>query len=187
MVTYLLNFHENIKFSKTVSEYHEQPYPLEKTTAVFFDPPKKMQITFVGYSWNNQGIFLNSIFPEHYFGIFPWFHWEYFPNIPGIPHGNVPRIFHGHIFAWWIISRLECSFFKPWLVGSSKTRWRSRLSSIAHIDDDQGLSSIVHNGSLIFQSTNITHLLSVVVIVENASLILSTACILHHWLMTNGN
>ena len=31
---------------------------------------QKKRVTFVGYSWNNQGIFLHSIFPEHYFGIF---------------------------------------------------------------------------------------------------------------------
>ena len=29
-----------------------------------------MNVTFVGYSWNIQGIFLQSIFPEHYLGIF---------------------------------------------------------------------------------------------------------------------
>ena len=29
----------------------------------------------------------------------PEFHRELFPNIPGIYHGNVPRIFHEHIFA----------------------------------------------------------------------------------------
>ena len=28
-------------------------------------------MTFVGYSWNSQGIFLYSIFPGHHFGIFP--------------------------------------------------------------------------------------------------------------------
>ena len=71
MVTYLLDFHENIRFSKRLNEYQEQPYPLEKTAIVFLDPPKKCHVIFVGYSWNNQGIFLYSIFPEHYFGIFP--------------------------------------------------------------------------------------------------------------------
>ena len=58
MVIYLLDFHENIRLSKTLSEYHEQPYTLKKTTIVFLDPPKKMRVTFVGYLWNNQGIFL---------------------------------------------------------------------------------------------------------------------------------
>ena len=40
MVPYLLDFHENIKFSKALSEDQEQPYPIEKTTIVFLDPPK---------------------------------------------------------------------------------------------------------------------------------------------------
>ena len=62
---------ESIRFSKTHSEFQEQPNPLEKTTIVFLDPPKKMHVTFVGYSWNVQRIFLYSIFPEHYLGIFP--------------------------------------------------------------------------------------------------------------------
>ena len=50
MVTYLLDLHENIRFSKTLSEYQEQPYPPEKTTIVFLVSPKKMRVTFVGYS-----------------------------------------------------------------------------------------------------------------------------------------
>ena len=74
MVTYLLDFHENIRFSKALSEYQEQSYLLVKTVfvcIVFLDPPNKMRVTFVGYSRNNQEIFLYLIFPEHYFGIFP--------------------------------------------------------------------------------------------------------------------
>ena len=67
----MLDFHENIRFSKTHSEYQEWPYPLEKTTVVFLDALQKMHLTFAKYSWNNQGIFLCSIFPEYYFGIFP--------------------------------------------------------------------------------------------------------------------
>ena len=30
----------------------------------------------------------------------PEFHWEFFPNILGISQGNLPGIFHEHIFAW---------------------------------------------------------------------------------------
>ena len=41
MVSYFLDVHENIRFSKTLREYQEQPYPLEKTTIVFLDPSKK--------------------------------------------------------------------------------------------------------------------------------------------------
>ena len=59
-----------IRFSKTQSEYQEQPCPPEKTTIVFLDPPKKIHVTFAGYSWNIQGMFLYSVFPEHYLGIF---------------------------------------------------------------------------------------------------------------------
>ena len=47
MVVCLLDFHEKIRFSKTLGEYQVQLYPLEKTTIVFLDPPKKMRVTFV--------------------------------------------------------------------------------------------------------------------------------------------
>ena len=55
-----------------------------------------MQVTFVGYSCNNQGIFLHSIFLEYFFGIFPGISlgifseytgtisWECSTNIPQI-------------------------------------------------------------------------------------------------------
>ena len=59
-----------------------------------------MHLTFVGYSWNNQGIFLYSVLSEHYSYIqySPEFHGELFTNILGIYHANVPRIFNKHIF-----------------------------------------------------------------------------------------
>ena len=60
-----------MRFSKTHSEYQEQSYILEKITIAFLDPRKKMHVTFVGYSWKIQGIFLYSIFSEHYLGLFP--------------------------------------------------------------------------------------------------------------------
>ena len=34
----------------------------------------------------------------------PEFHRELFPNTPGIYHGNVPRKFHEHIFARWVMT-----------------------------------------------------------------------------------
>ena len=40
MVPYFLDFHKRIRFSKTISEYQEQPYPIKKNTVVFPDPPK---------------------------------------------------------------------------------------------------------------------------------------------------
>ena len=61
-----------------MSEYREQPYPAEKTAIVFLDPPEKMYVTFVGYSCNIQGIFLYSIFPEDYLGIFSGISWGFF-------------------------------------------------------------------------------------------------------------
>ena len=41
MIPYLLDFHENIRFSKTLNEYQEQPYPIQKATFLFLNPPKK--------------------------------------------------------------------------------------------------------------------------------------------------
>ena len=35
-----------------------------------------------------------------------------FPNILGIYHGNVPRIFHEHIFTRWVISSAEQLYIK---------------------------------------------------------------------------
>ena len=80
----MMIFHENSKFSKTHSEYQEQPYPLEKTTIAFLDPPKRMHVTFEGYSWSIQGMFLYSIFWEYIMGMFH----EYFTNIY-LPGGNI--------------------------------------------------------------------------------------------------
>ena len=60
MVPYFLDSHENIRFSIFFM----------KITIVFIDQPNK-RVTFVGYSWNSQEIFLYSVFPRHYCGIFP--------------------------------------------------------------------------------------------------------------------
>ena len=35
----------------------------------------------------------------------PEFHREFFPNIPGIYHGNVLQIFHEHTFARWVAAK----------------------------------------------------------------------------------
>ena len=67
----MLDFHENIRVSKTHSKYQEQPYPPEKNNYCISGPPKKIHVTFVEYSWNIQGILLYSISLEYYFGIFP--------------------------------------------------------------------------------------------------------------------
>ena len=47
------------------------------------------QLTLVGYSWSNQGIFLYLIFPEHS-EYFPELYREFFPNILGTSHRDVP-------------------------------------------------------------------------------------------------
>ena len=38
MIPYLLGLHENIRYSKTLNKYQEQPDPIEKTTIVFLPP-----------------------------------------------------------------------------------------------------------------------------------------------------
>ena len=73
MVPCFLDFHENIRFWKTVIQYQEQPYPIEKATTVFLDPPKKV--------WNIRSIFMEQS------GNVPIF------NIPGTLFPNIPRNF----------------------------------------------------------------------------------------------
>ena len=72
MDTYLQDIHENMRFSKTLSEYQEQPYPL-----LYFLIHLKIQ-----YSRNIIWEYSSE------------FHRELFPNILEIYHRNVPRIFH---------------------------------------------------------------------------------------------
>ena len=79
MVAYLLDFHENIRFSKTFGEYQEQPYPLEKTAIVFLDPSKK------------NGCNIHSIFMKQS-GNIPIY------NIPGTLFRNITRNFIGNFF-----------------------------------------------------------------------------------------
>ena len=79
-----LNFHENIRFSKTHSEYLEQPYPRKKATIVFLHPPKKctnIRRIFMEHSGNNpifnipQTLFSNI--PQNFTGNFFWIFREY--------------------------------------------------------------------------------------------------------------
>ena len=96
MVAYLLDFHENIRFSRTLTKYQEQPYSL-----LYFLIYLKNALTFVGYLSSNQGIFIYPIFPEHYVGIFPGISQgtfsEYSENISWECSTNTPRtIFSEH-------------------------------------------------------------------------------------------
>ena len=79
MVPYFLDFHENIRFSKTLSKYQEQPYPIKKTTVVFLDPLKKR-------AYN-----IRRIFMEH-LGNIPIF------NILGTLFRNIPQNFIWNFF-----------------------------------------------------------------------------------------
>ena len=87
MIPYLLDFHENIRLSKTLNEYQEQSHPIEKATILFLNPPKKSVITFV------------RIFMEQS-GNVPIF------SIPGTLFRNIHRNFIGNFLR--IYSR-ECS------------------------------------------------------------------------------
>ena len=78
MVPYFPDFHENIRVLNTLSEYQEQPYPIEKTTIVFLDPPKK--------TCNIRRIFMEQP------GNIPTF------NIPGTLFKNITRHFIGNFF-----------------------------------------------------------------------------------------
>ena len=78
-----------------------------------------MDVTFVGYSWNNQGIFLYSIFLEHYLGIFPGISQGTFSEYSGNTSWNVQRIFHKHAFAQWVQLLIP---EKTKLFGSTKSK-----------------------------------------------------------------
>ena len=53
-----------------------------------------MDVTLVGYSWNNQGISYIQYSRNIIWEYSPEFQRELFQNILGIHHWNVPRIFH---------------------------------------------------------------------------------------------
>ena len=84
MVPYFLDFQENVRFSKTRREYQKQPYPTEKITIVFLDPPKKacnIRRIFVEQPgnipiFNIPGRLLYSI-PQNFIGNFFRIYWEY--------------------------------------------------------------------------------------------------------------
>ena len=97
MVPYFLDFHENIRFSKALSKYQEQPYPLEKTTIVFFDLPKKacnIRRIFMEQPgnfpiFNIHGTFLFRNILQNFIGNFS----EYTGNISRECSTNTPRTF----------------------------------------------------------------------------------------------
>ena len=63
-----------------------------------------MHVTFIGYSWNNQRIFLYSIFLEHYLGIFL-----------GIPQGTFSK-YSGNI-SWECSTNIPQTIFPEYYLG----------------------------------------------------------------------
>ena len=92
MVPYLLDFHENIRFSKTLKKYQEQPYPIEKTTIAFLDLPKRacnIHRIFMEQS-GNITIFNIPNIPRDFIGNFLRMYWEY---LKGMPHKDSTNIY----------------------------------------------------------------------------------------------
>ena len=78
-----------------------------------------MHLTFVGYSWNIQGIFLYSIFLEHYFG-----------NIPRNLIGNFFQIFWEYIMG--MFQEYSTNTYLPG--GWSQTFLSADLNDLAQIE-----------------------------------------------------
>ena len=55
----------------------------QRKLLLYFLIHQKKRVTFIEYSWNNHGIFVYSIFPEHYFRIFPRISLEIFSEYTG--------------------------------------------------------------------------------------------------------
>ena len=112
MVTYLLDFHENIRFSKTLSEYQEQPHPLLYLLIYLkkcMQHSQDIHGTFREYSYIQctrnipQGIFVYSIFPEHSSGNIPQNSQgtfsKYSGNISWECSTNIPRTYICPVFS----------------------------------------------------------------------------------------
>ena len=87
-----------LDFQRHSANIRNKSCRLEKTTVVFLDSHKKnASKIFIGYSRNNQGILLCSVFPEHFFGIFPaillGIFSEYTGNISWECSTNIPRTY----------------------------------------------------------------------------------------------
>ena len=125
MVTYLLDFYDKIRFSKALRKYQEKPYrrlyflihlknscnirgifidqsrniPIFKVPAILFG---NIPGNLIGNLFQIFWKYIIGMFHEYSTNNFPgtlFGNREIFPNILGIYHGNVPRIFHEYIFA----------------------------------------------------------------------------------------
>ena len=110
MVTYLLDFHDNFRFSKTLSKYQEKPYPLlyflihlksacnirrilmdQSRNILIFNIPR---ILFANIPWNLIGNLFRILW-EYIIGMF---HEYSTNNISGTLFGNISRNFIGNVF-----------------------------------------------------------------------------------------
>ena len=111
MVTYSRDFHENIRLSKTLSGYQEQPYPLFyilihlknacNIRRIFMEQSIR-EYSYIQYSRN---VIWNI--PRNFIGIFFRILWEYIMgmfheystnNFPGTLFENIPWNFIGNFF-----------------------------------------------------------------------------------------
>ena len=98
-----------LDFQRHTVTIRDKPGILFRSTIVFLDPPKRMHVTFAGYSYIPIGISLYSIFIWEYS---PENSWATFAEYSGIYHGSVPRILHKHIFARWVNVSINDYSFK---------------------------------------------------------------------------
>ena len=109
MVAYLLDFHENIRFSMTLSKYQEQPYSL-----LYFLIYLKNALTFLDIYRTIREYSYIQYFQNIIWEYSPEFHRELFPNILRIYHGNVPRILHEQYsrnIIWEYSPEFHCKIF----------------------------------------------------------------------------
>ena len=94
MVTYLIDFHESIRFSKTIREYQEQPYPLLHFLIHRKKNACNIRKLFIEQSGNipifniPKTLFRNI--PQNFMGNFFQIFWEY---IMGMSHENSTNIY----------------------------------------------------------------------------------------------
>ena len=109
MVPFFLDFHENIRLSKTLREYQEKPYPLEKTTIVFLDPPKNIhgtarEFSNIQYCWD----IILEYSPEFHCEFFQ-IYWEY---LKGMFHEYICPLGNGLVRK--VTSFVKSSMFDVW-------------------------------------------------------------------------
>ena len=103
MVAYLLNFHENIRHLAIISNslIHQR-----KLLLYFLIHLKKITCNIRRIFMEQSGNIPIFNIPRTLFRNIPQnFIGNFLLNILGISHGNVPRIFHKHVFALWVATQ----------------------------------------------------------------------------------